>query len=70
MPKIDLDRKDNNLGYVKDNLCICCYLCNRTKSNFFTYDEMMVIGINIRKLMKKRHRDGILGSYRLPQRVK
>lgn len=36
-----LDRKDNNLGYIKDNLVTCCWDCNRLKSNKFTYEEFL-----------------------------
>jgi hypothetical protein len=26
-----IDRVDNSLGYVSDNVCTCCYICNRMK---------------------------------------
>ena len=28
-----VDRKDNNLGYKKDNCIACCIICNRAKNN-------------------------------------
>ena len=39
-----IDRKDNELGYSLDNICISCWLCNQIKSNFFTEEEMLYIG--------------------------
>jgi hypothetical protein len=35
----NLDRKDNNSGYTKENCVVCCKRCNRGKWNVFTYDE-------------------------------
>ena len=29
----NLDRKDNRLGYTKDNCLVCCATCNRMKSD-------------------------------------
>lgn len=34
-----LDRKDNDIGYIIDNLAVCCTKCNRAKSNKYTYEE-------------------------------
>lgn len=34
-----LDRKDNNIGYTKENCVTCCSKCNYTKSNKYTYVE-------------------------------
>jgi len=39
-----LDRKDNNLGYTKNNCVVCCPRCNWAKSDHFTYDEWLQIG--------------------------
>ena len=35
----NLDRKDNNLGYVKDNCLVCCRRCNSGKGKYFTYEQ-------------------------------
>lgn len=42
--KYNLDRKDNSGGYTKDNLLVCCYRCNRIKSDDISYEEMIQIG--------------------------
>ena len=43
-----LDRKDNTLGYSKENCVVCCPRCNRAKSNHFTYEEWVQIGALIK----------------------
>lgn len=35
----NLDRKDNNATYTKDNIVVCCTRCNYGKGNRFTYEE-------------------------------
>lgn len=48
----NLDRKDNKLGYTKDNCVVCCTRCNIGKSKHFTYDEWKQIGDVIRSWKK------------------
>lgn len=43
-----LDRKDNTIGYTKENCTVCCGECNRIKSNTFTYEQMLQIGALIK----------------------
>lgn len=43
-----LDRKDNALGYVAENLIVCCQRCNLGKGTRFTYEEWRLIGSFIR----------------------
>jgi hypothetical protein len=43
-----LDRKDNTIGYTKDNCVLCCARCNSGKSDIFTYDQWKYIGQCIR----------------------
>ena len=38
-----IDRLDNSKGYISGNLAMCCYRCNRIKSDFFTASEMKEI---------------------------
>jgi len=40
----NLDRMDNNKGYVKENLCVCCTRCNFLKSNEIGYKTMLQFG--------------------------
>ena len=52
--RYNLDRKDNNTGYTKDNCVVCCKECNYAKRNLFTYDEMLIIGKAIGEVKAKR----------------
>lgn len=36
---LTIDRKDSEIGYQIDNLCLACFRCNNAKSNFFTFEE-------------------------------
>ncbi len=47
--KYQLDRKDNSLGYTKENCVVCCTKCNMIKRNFFTYDQFLEVGKLIQK---------------------
>lgn len=38
-----LDRKDNSVGYLPENVVPCCYRCNTMKGKEFTYDEMKMV---------------------------
>jgi 5-methylcytosine-specific restriction endonuclease McrA len=49
-----LDRKDNNIGYDKDNLVTCCWECNRLKSDRFTYNEFIQLSPTLKKIMNER----------------
>ena len=53
-----LDRKDNSQGYTTPNCVVCCSLCNSTKTNQFSYDEMCEIGKVIREIKKRRILNG------------
>lgn len=52
--RYNLDRKDNNRGYEKDNLVICCKRCNYGKRAWFSYKEWVVIGPIVRQ-MREQH---------------
>ena len=47
---LGLDRINNKLGHSKINTVICCELCNMTRGNRFTYEEMKIIGKAIKSL--------------------
>lgn len=42
-PGFWLDRKNNNLYHTKDNLVVCCGDCNKTKRDYFTYEEFLLL---------------------------
>jgi len=42
--QLSIDCKDNDLGYIIENLVLACDRCNFIKSNIFTYEEMLEIG--------------------------
>ena len=46
---VALDRKNNNIGYLFDNVVPCCRECNRLKSDIISYIEMLAIS----KLLKE-----------------
>ena len=41
---LTIDRKDNAVGYVPENMCLACMRCNYVKSSVLTYNEMKEIG--------------------------
>ena len=51
--KYNLDRKDNNIGYTKENCVVCCARCNKAKSNHFTHEEWKQLGDVIKTWDKK-----------------
>ncbi len=50
----NLDRKDNAAGYVLPNLAVCCKVCNRVKSDEFSYEEMLLIAPVLRQILAAR----------------
>ena len=52
--RYNLDRKDNNIGYTKENCVVCCKECNYAKGKFFTHDEMLIIGKAIGEVKNNR----------------
>lgn len=53
---VGLDRINNKKGHSKDNTVPACEICNLTRSNRFTHEEMKVIGKAIKKLNIKNRR--------------
>ncbi len=50
-----IDRKDNRLGHTLENCVSCCALCNVTRWDNFTYEEMCeFIGPAVRKARESR----------------
>lgn len=40
---LTIDRKNNNKGYVIDNICLACDKCNTVKNDIFTFKQMREI---------------------------
>jgi hypothetical protein len=49
-----LDRKNNNVGYTKENCVVCCPKCNHVKGNLFTEQEMLQLGKIIGEIQHNR----------------
>lgn len=52
--KLEIDRKDNNKGYIFDNCALACAICNNAKSNKFNEEEFIEIGKNIKRVWQAR----------------
>ncbi len=48
----NLDRKVNNIGYLKVNIVVCCWRCNDGKSDAFSYEEWYNMCSYLRKQNK------------------
>jgi hypothetical protein len=51
---MNLDRKDNRLGYHFSNLVSACWPCNRGKCDLFTYKEWVVMTAALRQYRRKQ----------------
>lgn len=40
---IEMDRKDNEVGYIITNVVPACRRCNMVKNHYLTYDEMITV---------------------------
>lgn len=56
--RIGCDRIDNNRGHIKSNVVPCCVECNAVRNNFFSYEEMKILGKTVAQI-----------KYNRPQRV-
>lgn len=50
-----LDRIDNNKGHLLENTLVCCELCNMTRGNRYSVDEMILLGEVIKKIKELRY---------------
>ena len=49
-----VDRKDNNLGYLKGNCVACCWECNNMRGDRYSYEEMMMLAPILKEIRLKR----------------
>ena len=49
-----LDRKDNTVGYTKENCIVCCSNCNTFKGSRFSFEEMIELGKTLQMLREAR----------------
>lgn len=56
--RYNLDRKNNSIGYTKENCVVCCSLCNYIKGKTLTYDEMCFLGKSIHEIQRVRKNAG------------
>lgn len=56
---IGLDRIDNTKGHTKDNVVPCCYVCNTTRNNNFSFEEMKLIGKTIKEILICRQKNKV-----------
>ena len=50
-----LDRKNSDLVYFKENLVVCCPLCNYVKSDRFTYEEFLLLAPVLKNIRRNRN---------------
>jgi 5-methylcytosine-specific restriction endonuclease McrA len=55
--RLEIDRKNNELGYTLENTVLACALCNMAKTDFLTYDEFKRVGNLIREIWQERKRE-------------
>ncbi len=51
---LEIDRKDSNYEYTKDNTVMACYWCNNAKTDEFTEKEFQRIGKVIKEIWEER----------------
>lgn len=64
--ELEIDRKNPNLEYTKDNCCMSCYWCNNAKTDEFTVAEFKEIARGINRAWNSRLNEAGLESVSLP----
>lgn len=50
-----LDRINNEIGYVNENVVPCCPMCNRIRHTYLTVDEMLAVAKLLREMRNKHY---------------
>lgn len=53
--RIGCDRIYNNIGHLKSNVVPCCVECNTARNNYFSSEEMKIIGQAIKQVKLSRN---------------
>lgn len=48
--RYNLDKKDPQDSYSRDNCVVCCWECNDLKSDKFTHEEFMLLGPTLKRI--------------------
>ena len=51
---MEIDQIEPNQGYTSENMVLCCYWCNNSKTDEYSYLEFKDISSEIRRVWKKR----------------
>ena len=52
--KLEIDRKEANKEYTPENSVLCCYWCNNAKTDEFSFQEFISVGMYFRLLWNIR----------------
>jgi len=52
--QIGCDRIENQKGHTIDNVVPCCITCNYVRNDKFSYEEMLILGKTVKKIMETR----------------
>lgn len=52
--RVGCDRISNDKGHTKDNVVPCCIECNTARNNYFSYEEMRLLGQTIAQIKEAR----------------
>lgn len=54
LARLGVDRVDTRLPYSSTNMVLCCFACNKAKSNTFSEEEMRLVGSGIARAWQER----------------